>query len=249
VQTEDREYRILPLSQFELRQVSKNATQDINNILNKLVLALNTLIRHDMCAYQPENPFNEGISDLEKLFYHAQTILYKYEWPAKLTNKNCGQLYEKIAKINSEYLLKYDESLTCLNKALSIYQEAKIVGNEKVSLLANIYNSIGNLKYQLGKFNEALIYFDQALTLFKSLVPQNLASIATLTNNKGYMHLNMGDYVSAFNEFEKSIEMYRLCVSSDHPYIAVSISNIGLLHFCKGEYVLALKNYEKALGI
>ena len=119
VQTEEREYRILPLSQYELRKHFKN---DNENLLNKLVLALNTLIRYDMCTYQPERHFFDD-DDLEKLFYHAQTILNNYDWSDKMKNTNCGQLYEKLAKINSEYLLKYDESLMCLSEALKIYKQ------------------------------------------------------------------------------------------------------------------------------
>ena len=249
----------MALSQYELRKHFKN---DNETLLNKLVLALNTLIRYDMCTYQSERHFFDD-DDLEKLFHHAQTILNNYDWSDKMKNTNCGQLYEKLAKINSEYFLKYDESFVCLSEALKIYKQTPSSwpptastksnsksNNEKDFLMAKIYNGMGNLKFQLGKFNEAIGFFEQALDIYKSYEPKSILSIATLTNNIGSMHLNMGDYVSAFNKFEASNEMYRQCLSSpDNPSIAVSFSNMGLLHFYKGEYGSALDNYEKALGI
>ncbi|CAF0844550.1 unnamed protein product [Adineta steineri] len=107
---------------------------------------------------------------------------------------------------------------------------------------AHIYHQIGSIKYNQGKYQEALTYYEKAF-------PSNHLSWAMSYNNIGLVFYEMGDYPKALTSHEKALAVKQQLLPSDHPDLTMSYNNIGLVYYKMGDYPKALSYYEKALAI
>ena len=137
------------------------------------------------------------------------------------------------------------------NVAEKYFREAlnhlKKIENEEIKALAtsHILGNIGNIYLHLGKPDEALDYYKQALELHRKLayekgVAHNLRNIGTI-----YNELNQFDealkYQKGALEIDKKIE--------NEPGIAINLTNVGTIYHDLGQYEDSLKRYQEALVI
>jgi len=149
--------------------------------------------------------------------------------------KECESLL-KIYKTWPDYnVLLYDKWLILFHlwefeKSLKVYKYMTIDLNIKNSVL---YYMMGQVYFELYKYQEALEYYFNAL----ELKPK---SINTL-NNIGIVYLNLWDY-------DKSLEYYFKALEIDSQDVDV-LNNIWNIYFYKWEYFKALEYYNIALSI
>jgi tetratricopeptide (TPR) repeat protein len=112
-----------------------------------------------------------------------------------------------------------------------------------------IYNYLGWIKYDQGKYSEAITDFEKSLKIQQKTLPANHPNLATSYSNIGGVYDKMGEYSKALSYYEKDLEISQKTLPANHPNLATSYSNIGGVYSNMGEYSKALSYYEKALEI
>ena len=101
--------------------------------------------------------------------------------------------------------------------------------------------------YSEGKFNEAILVAEQALTLAKSLHSGDHVDVASSLNNLASLYRTQGLYPKAELLYQQALEMKQRLFPGDHPAVATSLNNLGLLYQFQGRYSEAETLYNKAL--
>lgn len=131
-------------------------------------------------------------------------------------------------------------------------------------------NNIGRILQELGKLNEAVHYYQQALRpeygdisclrITKgstpcSLKPKSTSNpssanlYSTVWYNLGLIHDKLGAYADAIGAFEMSLELRRSMLGNDHPDIACLLYNIGVLQMEQQQLSEASNSFREALRI
>jgi tetratricopeptide (TPR) repeat protein len=110
-----------------------------------------------------------------------------------------------------------------------------------------IYQYLGWIKDDQGKYTEAITYYEKSLEIKQKTLPANHPDLADSYNNIGSVYDDMGEYSKALSYYEKALEIYQKTLPANHPDLATSYNNIGSVYVNMGEYSKALSSYEKAL--
>jgi tetratricopeptide (TPR) repeat protein len=89
-----------------------------------------------------------------------------------------------------------------------------------------IYNCLGVIMYDQGKYTEALSFYEKDLEIFQKTVPTDHPDLATSYNNSAWMYRRMGDYLKALSFYEKDPEICQKALPADHPTIKNAIQTI-----------------------
>jgi len=141
--------------------------------------------------------------------------------------------------------------LSQLNAAEKYYRAAlhhiKKIEDEKIKSLATsqTIGNIGNIYHQLGKPDEALDYYKQALDLNQKMaygkgVAHNLRNIGTIQNEVNQLEDALKNQKEAL-EIDKKIE--------NEQGVAICLANIGSVHHDLNQYEEALSLYKEAHAI
>ncbi|CAF1558035.1 unnamed protein product [Adineta ricciae] len=114
---------------------------------------------------------------------------------------------------------------------------------------AHTYNKFGLLKTTICQYTEALSFYDEALDIYRRLVPLNHKNFGSIYNNIAMTYNGMGEYDKAFSFHEKSIEIFEKQLPADDPSLADAYNNIAMVYENKGEYSKALCFFEKSFNI
>ncbi len=132
------------------------------------------------------------------------------------------------------------------------YKEAKKYYEEAVRLSPNnsLYlNALGYILHDLGKYDEAIKYFQNALNIDLKAFGDNHPNIATRYNNIGAVSRELGKYNKAIDYYQKAISIALKTFGDNHPNIATTYNNIGTVLTTLNKYDEAIKCYQKALNI
>ncbi|XP_078573654.1 uncharacterized protein LOC144860372 [Branchiostoma floridae x Branchiostoma japonicum] len=143
-------------------------------------------------------------------------------------------------------LCKYEEALSCYQKAL---EKAEGTGIEKRKLLHNTA-----LAYQgMGDYRNGISYHEQVLQMERSVRGKSAAhpNIASSLGHMGSACSNLGDYKKAISYYEQALQIDRsICGQiTEHPGIAASLNNLGTACINLGDYKKAINYHEQALQI
>ncbi|CAF4194064.1 unnamed protein product [Adineta steineri] len=114
---------------------------------------------------------------------------------------------------------------------------------------APLYDQLGSIKRDQGKYEEALTFYEKSLAIDQKILPSNHPNLAISYNNIGLVHKNMRNYSEALSSHEKALEIKQQSLPSNHPNLAISYNNIGIVYKNMGNYTKALFYYEKDLEI
>ncbi|CAF1374711.1 unnamed protein product [Adineta steineri] len=112
-----------------------------------------------------------------------------------------------------------------------------------------IYHRLGLIKYNQGKFQEALTFYKKSLAIRQKSLPPNHPDSAKSYNSIGNVHCNTGNYPKTLFYYEKALEIRQQTLPPNHPDLAMSYNNIGNVYNIMGNYPKTLLYYEKALEI
>jgi len=146
---------------------------------------------------------------------------------------------------NDYYLLSQPASAEKYFKEAQVH--LKKIEDERVKSLAtaHILGSFGNIYHHLGKPDDALEYYMQALELNR-----NLAYEEGIAHNLR----NIGTIYEELNQFEKALKNQKEALDIDKKMennlgIAITMGNIGSIYNGLGQHENALKHLEKAITI
>jgi CHAT domain-containing protein/tetratricopeptide (TPR) repeat protein len=127
-------------------------------------------------------------------------------------------------------------------KLLDTYKQALAFTNvEEASLL----NSVGGVYFELGKKQEALEYYNQALSLFRAeKKPSREAETLSFIAN---LYFQSGETQSSLNFYNQALEIQR--AEKDTAAQARTLGTIGIIYLQLGELQQALATYNQALEL
>ncbi|MCC3568110.1 MULTISPECIES: CHAT domain-containing tetratricopeptide repeat protein [unclassified Microcoleus] len=103
--------------------------------------------------------------------------------------------------------------------------------------------------YNEGKFNEAILVAEQALTLAKSLHPGDHPDVATSLSNLATLYRSEGRGLEAENPSLQALEMRKRLFNGDHPDVTQSLNNLATLYYSQGRYAESESLYLQVLEI
>jgi class 3 adenylate cyclase len=155
---------------------------------------------------------------------------------------------EDSSRVNALIALSTKYYRSAPQEALSLSMEARDLAQKLgyKSGLARAYKSIGMAHYFSSNWVDALVDWQQSLTVFEEIGDQN--GIANMLNNLGAVHFNQGGDEKAIEYYLRSLRAAEEI--SDTLRVATALVNIGAVYFNKKEtHNLALEYYLKALPL
>ncbi|HAG17149.1 MAG TPA: hypothetical protein DCG69_11625 [Bacteroidales bacterium] len=133
----------------------------------------------------------------------------------------------------------YEQALAFFNSALFFVERNHSFMEER----ARIYNNLGVLFSEKGKYAKSLQYYERAAWLYDSL--NNQADLGKTYNNIGTIYWYSDKADTARLYYEKSLRIRKAL--NDTVGEAYVLNNLGMLAGEKGDLILAKSNFEKAL--
>ncbi|CAF5114068.1 unnamed protein product, partial [Rotaria sp. Silwood1] len=170
----------------------------------------------------------------------------------KLTSDNDPQLRQLADRIRKEVdgtgwyrmgqlLLKISQ----LDKAEELYT-ALLEETSNDTDKARINNKLGDVKYDQGRYEEAMSFYKTAFQIYRKALPKDHSTLAEIYNSIGAVHNNMANHSRAVKYFETALKIRKQALPSTHSDIAQSYAWVGAAYNNMGEYSKALEFYEKA---
>ncbi len=145
---------------------------------------------------------------------------------------NLGATYENIGK--------YDEAMSCLIKALNIYESI----NDSIGI-AKAKLNLGLLYFRQEEFGKSLELYNQSLKIRRLL--NDLEGIALLYNNIAIVNYYTENYDSVRSYFQKAYEIYVDLENRRKQVMA--LSNLAEIYKIIGQKNKSLESYFKVLDI
>ncbi len=139
----------------------------------------------------------------------------------------------KYAEAESLYLTVLENRKDDLNRSLTALAQSE---------LANFYRNIG-------RFRDATMMLEEALTIRKSLPTLQEHVIATNCADLARVYLEQADYVSAERLLRDATARHRSSVGANHPELANDLISLGKLLLIESRYVEAEAVLSEAQGL
>jgi len=113
---------------------------------------------------------------------------------------------------------------------------------------APYYNNIGVLYRNQGKFEKALVSFNEAERNILSEDEYSISQLAAVYNNKGIAYKDKGDYFQALKYYNNALNLY-LEDGKNQKNVGRVYNNLGLVFLLQGSYQNALDEFKKSIEI
>ncbi len=179
---------------------------------------------------------NYGDLDKAKVFYSEALEIAK-----KL--KDTTQLVFSSVSLGNVLVKKnyYKEALHYYYSALVLLENNACCFEEK----ARIFNNLGVLFSDQGKYIKSLQYYKQAASIYDSL--NNQFDLGKTYNNIGNIYWYTEDYEIAQEFYEKSLNIRH--EQNDKTGEAYVLNNLGMLKGSRGDFISALDCFEASLEL
>jgi len=183
----------------------------------------------------------------QALDYYQQAVITRQEDGAscrdrawqRITLTGIGRIYQRWED--------YQQALANYQQAAAIEQELSNCPDEDIppsyARGAKLFYNTGLVAQELGKYQEGLDYFQQALAIYQRVDDKDKQWI--ILNQMGVVSRQMGEYQQALDYFQQAQNMGILFT---HFGQGGSLNNIGLVYYELEEYQQALLSYEQALA-
>ncbi len=173
------------------------------------------------------------LGNLDKALYYTHeaqklAIIGKYDQGIGYASQLMGRIFRKQKKL--------DEALGEYNKALAVY---KRIGEKRS--MAETLNSIGNIYYDQGNFQQARKKYYEVLTIAKSIKNASLTIFAY--SCLGYSYYELKDYGKAINYIDSS--RLKALAIKDYYSVLDALNILSSINEDKGEYHQSLKYFRE----
>jgi tetratricopeptide (TPR) repeat protein len=114
---------------------------------------------------------------------------------------------------------------------------------------ANIFHMLGIVKYNYGKYAEAVEFYEKSIEIMQKILPPTHPDLAASYRNIGTVYDKMGEYSKALSYHEKALESYQNTITSNHFIFSGSDDNSNLMNETTDDCSKAILSSEKALEI
>ncbi len=153
---------------------------------------------------------------------------------------NPDQIYDKAYSLIEQQ--NYREAIEQLKLFI---EEEKKTGDADQDKISGCLNDIGTCYHKLNDFQEAIHWYNQALTVDREM--GSIANISTRYSNIGFAYRKLGIWDSALVYYKKAltidIEM------GDGAAIAKTLNNLGTLYHQMGKYDSTIHYFQRSLEI
>ncbi len=178
------------------------------------------LAQESIHSYEEAVEIWEGLDSLNRLVRTLNNMSYAY--------RNLGDI---------------PKAISVMNKTLEVSRKIGIPSEIAISLV-----SLANIKYSHSEYYEALLNYNEALSLFKKENEKELAHYMSICyNNIGNIHQVQGNFNKALSFYEDALALNTKINREEG--IASTSANIGLLHSQLGNYDEAEKYVKQSLLI
>jgi predicted ATPase/DNA-binding SARP family transcriptional activator len=132
-----------------------------------------------------------------------------------------------------------EEGLRWLERALRVCPDAPAL------LRAHALAGAGHLAYSQGNFEEARLYFEQALTLRREM--DDDLGVASVLGGLGLVANDLGDYPTAQGLFEEALALFR--ERNDPHGISITLANLARVANDRGDYATARTLHAESLAL
>jgi serine/threonine protein kinase/tetratricopeptide (TPR) repeat protein len=129
-------------------------------------------------------------------------------------------------------------------RALSIRRDE--LGGDHPDFLSSV-NNMGFLLGSMGKLDDALLYYTEALEGCRRVLGDDHPSTLSSVNNMGFLLQSMGKFDDALPFYTEALEGRRRVLGDENPSTLSSVNNMGLLLQSMGKFEDALPYYTQAL--
>lgn len=176
----------------------------------------------------------------EALFYYRKSM----EIIKKNLNKN-HILYAQALNNIALILDNIDIKISYYKEVLEIYNNNRL--DKYHPYRALVLNNIGLAYYEDNRFDEAVLYYDEALKIREARQEYNHPKTAQIYNNIGLVYLKIKDYNNAMQYFMKAMNVWDKF--GDIADLGTLYLNLGVVFYKIGRYNEAIENYSKSLSI
>ena len=110
-------------------------------------------------------------------------------------------------------------------------------------------NAEGLALYEQGRFQEALVIFEQLLALRQQTLTNDNPLLAVALNNVAEVNRALGNFALAEPMYLQALELYAISLPADHPELATPLNNLGLIYMQLGRYGEAEPLFQQAIAI
>ncbi|AXT62501.1 CHAT domain-containing protein [Aquimarina sp. AD10] len=139
---------------------------------------------------------------------------------------------------------KYEESIKHFEKALPVYEKAKVWRR-----VARCYNKISRNQWEDGVFDKGVLNAEKAIKTCEKYLKKNNLEEAEAYNSLGVISYMQRKYDIAIRYYERSFLIRNTKFGLDSFETSTAIFNIGLSYSAKEEYDVALKYFYKVMSI
>ena len=150
-----------------------------------------------------------------------------------------AEAYFLMARANNK-LNRSATALELFDKAQSVFQK-----HRRIDRLASLYNNVGLIYKNLGRFSNAVQFLSRAFEYYDRL--EDNAGAARASNNLGTVYMRLGNYEKSAEAYFNSLKFFEEMDFS--PGIAGLNSNLAILFSAQKDYLRALEHSNFALAI
>lgn len=186
--------------------------------------------------------------DSARAYYEKAAIIYKQQLDMQDDSLSWVRYVKCLIKIGNNYRLlgRYEKAIGYADSAVTI---SILHLNFLHPAVAAGYSLIGWVWKDQAIYDEALIYYEKALSIKKEIYEEQDIKVAISYYNMGLIYLELGETDKALACAFKSLAIQKQTFDPNHQNIANIYLIIGNACNIKQDYDNAMEHYQKALSI
>ena len=185
-------------------------------------------------AYQSHAQFRLAEAD-------AVAALELYEKPLEPDDLDIAEGLYQLVSVRLD-LGEFKELEPLVQRSLSIRKDK--LGDKNLDVAKSL-NSLGNLYRNVGRYRDAIIFYQQFLEIARELKDRKREAVSL--GNLGSAYQSLGEYQRAIAFYQQSLEIDREI--GNRRGEASSLGNLGNAYYRLGEYQRAIAFYQQSLEI
>lgn len=226
-----------PYTQEQLDLVIEYYNSPEQQIMDNNIIILDSLIPRIEEIF--DNQWRKANNSFDQLQYILENVSQVIDIPDSI---ELASLYDKLGRYNQYATNNHEAALRHYHLSLKVGQ---IVYENNHPEIIESLNNIGDSNLNLGKYNNALIYYTKAL----KLIQHSPLELAMSFNRIGITYEKLGDYPESLKYLTKAKDLRIEVLGERHADVAFSLSNISFTQHKMGDHYLAFKNQEKAFEL